>query len=240
MGWKKRFLDAVNSPLRLIGARLVPLREHSQMIRLRESPIDIAFQLGNAVFEQFAHRYNCGWPCLASHTERSVELAVAERWLNHVDNAMEIGAVTPYYWPRWVSEVVDPTDGHKQVTRREGIESIDLSGRSVLSISTFEHIGSGDYGLQKREEEAGLALDKLFEQSPRFLITFASGYNSWLDEHTICRTRFPKDVELRLLVRNPGGIGWTEREPRFEHLRPYSSVGGQSVFFLHRGTAVFE
>jgi hypothetical protein len=238
MGWKQRILDAANAPLNLLGARLVPAREHAQMKHLNESlGKPLTFKLGDTTFEPFAHRYNCGWPWLASHTERSVELAVADRWLNLIpfNEVTEIGAVTPYYWPRRVNDIVDPTDTHPLVTRREGIETIDLAGRSVLSISTFEHIGRGDYGLNADPPAAGLALDKLFRQSPRFLVTFAAGYNPWLDEHILAR----KDVEVRLLVRDSSGIGWAERERRRGNLRPYSSAGGNAVFFLHRGTALF-
>lgn len=237
MGWKQHVLDAVNAPLSLIGARLVPAREHQQMTHLRESLGGLSFRLGDSAFEQFAHRHNCGWPHLASHTERSVELAVADRWLELLDPAevIEVGAVTPYYWPRRIPDIVDPTDPSHYVTRREGIESVDLTGRAVLSLSTFEHIGRGDYGLKADPPAAGRALDKLLQQSSRFLVTFPAGYNSWLDEHILNR----RDFEIRLLVRNEHGIGWTEREPRRDNLRPYSSAGGNAVFFLHRGTTVF-
>src|SRR5207302_4803526 len=152
-----------------------------------------------------------------------------------IENVTEIGAVTPYYWPRRVGDIVDPTDTHPLVNRREGIETIDLMGRCVLSISTFEHVGRGDYGFKADPPAAGRALDKLFQQSPRFLVTFAAGYNSWLDENILART----DVEARLLVRDASGIGWAERQPCRENLRPYSSAGGNAVFFLHRGTAIF-
>src|SRR5438105_5816243 len=138
MGWKQRILDAANAPLGLLGTRLVPAREHAQMQRLRESLGEpLTFTLGGTIFEAFAHRYNCGWPHLASHTERSVELAVADRWLDLIpfEDVTEIGAVTPYYWPRRVGDIADPTDTHPLVNRREGIETIDLTGRSVLSIS---------------------------------------------------------------------------------------------------------
>lgn len=237
MGWKQRILDAANAPLGLIGARLVPEREHAQMLNLRESLDGLTFSLGGETFEQFAHRYNCGWPHLASHTERSVELAVADRWLGLVplESVTEIGAVTPYYWPRRVDDVVDPTDDHPLVARREGIETVKLVDRSVLSISTFEHIGRGDYGLQPDPPAAGRALDKLVQDAPRFLVTFAAGYNPWLDEHILRR----EDVRVRLLVRDESGVGWQEKPPRPEHLRPYSSAGGNAVFFLHHGTMLF-
>ncbi len=235
MRLKKSLLDVANVPLKAVGAALVPSREHAQMVQLRETHELPKFQLGGATFECFAHRYNCGWPHLATHTERSVELAVADRWLNLVADVTEVGAVTPYYWPRRVLDVVDPTDTHLQVARRKGIETIDLTGRSVLSISTFEHIGRGDYKLAADPPAAGRAIDQLVAQSAIFLVTFAAGYNAWLDEHILARI----DVDVRLLVRGECGVGWSEKEPKRENLRPYSSAGGNAVFFLHRGTAVF-
>jgi hypothetical protein len=234
MGFKQTILDAVNVPLKLAGAALVPARELEQMRQLREAMDLPTFQLGPTRFECFAHRYNCGWPRLASHTERSVELAVADKALDEWPEALEIGAVTPYYWPKRVKEIADPTDTHPLVTQHQGIETLEIRGRNVLSISTFEHIGRGDYGLQADPPAAGRALDKLLAEASAFLVTFAAGYNAWLDEHVLNRN----DLAKRLLVRDASGVGWREMPAAREHLRPYGSSGGNAVFFLHRGLRV--
>jgi len=88
-----------------------------------------------------------------------VELAVADRWLNqqHIANVVEVGAVTPYYWPGRVHHVVDPTDAHPGVTVRESIFDVSLVGKTVLSVSTIEHIGLGAYGEGKGSEGADVA-----------------------------------------------------------------------------------
>lgn len=106
------------------------------------------FEFAGKVFKLFVSNHNCGWPP-ARMTERAVELALADRWLETVDatRVIEIGAVTPYYWPRRVPHVVDPYDPHPYVTTRASLFDVDLSAGPVLSISTFEHIGIGDYGL---------------------------------------------------------------------------------------------
>ena len=78
-------------------------------------------------------------------TERSVELALADRWLDAADPDLvrEVGAVTPYYWPRSVRTVIDPYDPNPLVTVRKSLFDADLTGVPVLSILTLEHIGTG-------------------------------------------------------------------------------------------------
>src|SRR4051812_26796604 len=95
----------------------------------------------------FVHAHNCGWPP-AAMTERSVELAVANAWLDEQPgDIIEIGAVTPYYWPGRIGRIVDPVDTHPRVTDRVSLFDMDFSGQTVLSLSTLEHVGEGDYGL---------------------------------------------------------------------------------------------
>jgi hypothetical protein len=242
MWWKKYLLSVANAPLFLVGARLVPHRDHLELSRLRSDMAKpLTFRLGEVDFQQFAHFYNCGWPYLATATERSVELALADRWLDLVDNerVLEVGAVSPYYWPKRVMNVLDPTDAHPNVTVKKSLFDVDLTGKSVLSISTFEHIGIGDYGLSTDEAASARALDKLFKESPCFLATFAAGYNLWLDQHLITERKLPSDVDLRLLVRDHSGIGWHEKELSADSLRPYGSSGGNALFIIHRGTGLF-
>lgn len=245
MGWKQSIIAFANRGLGLFGAQLVNARDAKQLAILKEH-IDLyqepRFQVGHATFTSFAHRFNCGWPDHAWCTERTVELAIADRWLDMVRPAdvTEVGAVTPYYWPRRVEDVVDPTDPHPQVNRRKSIFDISLVGRAVISISTFEHIGIGDYGLPKSDNLATSALQKLFAESSTFLVTFANRYNAALDEYVMTRADFPSDVELRLLARNPSGIGWVERPAEMKYVQPYSSGRGGSVVILSRGTGLFS
>ena len=140
------------------------------------------FEFAGKVFKLFVSNHNCGWPP-ARMTERAVELPLADRWLESVDAArvMEIGAVTPYYWPRRVPHVVDPYDPHPLVTTRASLFDVDLSAGPVLSISTLEHIGIGDYGLPADHSLAEKAFRKVFKESQSFLITVPVGYNETLD-----------------------------------------------------------
>ena len=105
---------------------------------------NITFNFLGRVYKLFCHTHNCGWPPFRM-TERSVELALADEWLTTKDNVIEIGAVTPYYWPKRISNVVDPTDSHELVNikasclmplLRTGIycvyRSLNISGQEIM------------------------------------------------------------------------------------------------------------
>lgn len=117
-------------------------------------------------------------------TERSVELAIARMWIElHKTDLIEIGAVTPYYFPRVIKDIVDPTDNNKLVTQHKSIFEINLENKNVISISTVEHIGTGDYGL-KEELNSINAIEKIMKESKHYLITYPIGYNKLLDDWT--------------------------------------------------------
>ena len=109
------------------------------------------FQLNGRPVEHFIHRTNTGYPPYRM-SERTIELALADILLTKMRGTriVEIGAVTPYYWPERVATIVDPTDDHPAVTDHVGWEDWQPTNETILSISTFEHIGSGDYGLAPR------------------------------------------------------------------------------------------
>lgn len=235
-------VDAANTVLGLAGARLIGTRHVPEFDALTDLyPAPLAFSLNHTTFELFAHAHNCGWPYLPTSTERTVELALADRWLTAVDcdRVIEVGAVTPYYWPRRVANVVDPADSHSLVTIRRSVFDVNLTGATVLSISTIEHIGTGDYGLADDPSGSQGALEKLFLESPRFLVTFASGYNRRLDQVVLSRGGFPADVAVALLVRNVSGVGWREKLPHADSLRGYGPFGN-SVFVITRGMELFD
>jgi hypothetical protein len=130
----------------------------------------------------FYHDFNCGNAGRRT-TERAVELGIAQYWVSkHNADLVEIGAVTPYYFPGLIKEIVDPSDESKEVSLRKSLFDVDLTGKNVLSISTVEHIGTGDYGLSKNENCID-ALDKILKDSLSCLITIPIGYNRILDSY---------------------------------------------------------
>jgi hypothetical protein len=129
----------------------------------------------------FSHSFNCGLDRRARRTERTVELALADDWLRRASDPIEIGAVTPYYWPNRISQIVDPADKHPLVTQHASLFNVDITGRDVLSISTVEHVGLDDYNLNE-EKSAIDAVQYINDRADRFLITFPVGYNNTLDK----------------------------------------------------------
>jgi hypothetical protein len=153
----------------------------------------------NNKYKYFYHSHNIGNLGLR-YSERVVELSLSDRWLASNPDAIEIGAVTPYYWPGRVNVVVDPSDQHHLVTERQSLFDLDCSGKNVLMISTIEHIGLPEYN-QREKLTAVDAFLKIAKEAENFLITFPVGWNALLDEFvfsgnaaTYCTVRF--------LVRN--------------------------------------
>lgn len=128
----------------------------------------------------FYHAHNCGLRTARRRTERTVELSVADHWLNAVAQAsdapaVEIGAVSPYYWPDRLKTVVDPAD--KRATVRKSLFECDFSGAAVLCLSTLEHVGESRYGLREQENPLSAFL-KLVKESRRFLVSVPYGWAS--------------------------------------------------------------
>jgi len=145
----------------------------------------------------------------------------------------EIGAVTPYYWPKRVGCVIDPVDPLPGVTLRKSLFSVDLSSHPVLSISTVEHVGTEDYGIRDDKQGPIEALQKVWSQSPVFLITVPVGYNTKLDEFIFNRSRFPDDVRVRFLVRL-SETKWRE-EKRLAARIPYGPKWANALVVIERG-----
>lgn len=154
----------------------------------------------------FFHNYNCGWRNTRT-SERSLEMAIAFDWLDSLPSQpVEIGAVTPYYAPGRVPEVIDPADPHPLVTHRESLFSVDFKDKDVLSISTIEHVGTGEYG-NSREENAVEALETILAHSRSCLVTFPLGYNKALDDHVATR-HFEAPIRLSIFVRSKKYNNW--------------------------------
>lgn len=128
-----------------------------------------------APVDYFDHPYN-----KTLTNERCVEVAVALRWIAKHADFVEVGAVMPYYGHR-SHPCVDPFDPAANIRKR--MEDVDLAGRSILSISSVEHIGTPDYGNTVINPAAAIiALKHLLNVSAECLITVPVGYNQNLDD----------------------------------------------------------
>jgi len=166
-------------------------------------------------FDLFEHDHNCGWKT-SLMTERALELAIANGWLeDHAhEDVVEVGAVSPYYWEGRVKTVIDPGDSHPAVTHRQSLFAFDFTGRSVLSISTLEHVGTGEYRLTMlRKEDCVAALRRLVEQSRSCLVTFPTGVAPALDAFVMSPEFTALQASLPLYVtvykRHPCGNTYT-------------------------------
>lgn len=142
---------------------------------------DKFFEFDGKEYVLYEHSYNCGYTNTRM-TERSVELALAEEYLHNCKNdVIEVGAVTPYYFfDKKIIEIVDPTDLHERVNARKSLFECDFEGKNVLSISTIEHVGTHDYGMNE-EKNVIDALTKITSEAASCLITAPLGYNVLLD-----------------------------------------------------------
>lgn len=169
-------------------------------------------------------------------TERCLELALADLFLKKHSDVTEVGAVTPYYWPNRVRAVVDPYDRHKLVTDR--IDWLQYYGEAeaILSISTFEHIGSGDYGLDEDSEKCQKAFEKLVKSTSNFLVTWPGGYNHKLDK--IALSAFRSGTNFRLYIWQRGLINNNFVQVEIDRINQpvkYGPYWANVVFAMHRG-----
>lgn len=199
---------------------------------------DHQFQFNKLTYSYYFHRFNAGWPPERC-TERIVELSVADRWLanGETEDLVEIGAVTPYYWPGRISRVVDPADSHPAVTERKSLFDMDLTGKSVLSISTIEHVGLSQYGTDEQESthDAINALKKISREASEFLITIPVGYNPTLDKYLFSDIEEDDQTQRYFLVRD-GNYQWHEVLDKNQASIPYGGPDwANSLVVLERG-----
>jgi hypothetical protein len=225
-------LQLLNVPLKWFGLSSLATWEVNNLKNRLSVP---TFRFAGVTYNCFAHQHNCGWPggiC----TERTVELALADRWLAVRDPAevCEIGAVTPYYWPHRVKCVVDPADPHPLVSERKSFLEMDAQDLNILSISTFEHIGMGDYNLPQQSQLFALAFRKLLDEASTFLVTFPIGFNIDLDDRLFGGSFAPPDVSVGFLIREQPDASWKEEHDFSKARRSYGPKWANSVAILER------
>ena len=146
----------------------------------------VIFFNGNLEYEPFEHEYNCGRKSRRM-TERGLEIFLArktiEKW-GGTTRCIEVGAVTPYYFPGEISDILDFWDKHELVNHHKDIFDFDYTGYNVISISTIEHVGRDEYaGAPKQVGNSVDALNKILNECAHCLITWPIGYNQMLDRY---------------------------------------------------------
>lgn len=163
---------------------------------------DNSFVLDGHEYNLFEHSYNCGY-INTRMTERSVELSLTKKYIDEKNVVVEIGAVTPYYFVNNnIQDIVDPTDRHPRVNKKISLFEYDCRDRDVLSISTIEHIGTGDFGF-KESRTAVDAVLKITNEAKSCLITAPIGYNPLLDRWASQKMdSLEQDIRLSILRRS--------------------------------------
>lgn len=162
------------------------------------SKIVISFKGFHGDYIPFVSEYSGGTQVRA--TERILECRLL---LNAVDNLkkysdnriIEVGGCSPYFASGMIVDILDCYDPSEYVNIRKDLFDFDFTGYDVISVSTIEHVGTGDYNNEIRDDSVA-ALRKLLDESRSCLITFPIGYNSVLDNYIMqentCRSRFYK------------------------------------------------
>lgn len=130
---------------------------------------------------------NCGY-LNERMTERGLELMlvkdILDNWEAQQLDIIEVGAVTPYYFRGRIKDVLDPADSHPLVNLKIDLFDYDFTEKSVVSISTIEHVGTGDFSVEKRGDSVH-ALVKIIKESEHCFITCPIGYNKRLDRYCL-------------------------------------------------------
>lgn len=161
-------------------------------------------------------------------SERKAEMSMAKWFIEHFDHdIIEIGEVCPFQINDVKHTVYDygPQQG---ATIKMDASDIDYSGKNVLSISTIEHVGNGDYGYSKEDSKAINLLKKMITESKNYLITFPVGYNKDFEKEIV-----ESGIEYILLERSEHNA-WKQVEHKdfshYEYNSPYYAGNALCVF----------
>lgn len=135
-------------------------------------------KIGSVNFNLFLVKGNCGDPW---STERMIEVPLALWFMKkHNNQIIEIGAVTPYH-TSIQHKVIDPYDGYPKCIRKD-VNDLTYENENILSISTIEHVGHGEYNQKMNFNETQDALERI-RKSNSYLVTWPIGYNIELDNY---------------------------------------------------------
>jgi hypothetical protein len=111
-----------------------------------------------------------------NNNERKAELPIMFWFMeSYSDNLIEIGEVSDFYRP--AEHTIYDLVNQRETTIVMDAFDIDYTGKNVISVSTIEHVGFGDYGHNKEEGKAIRLLKKIMSQAKNYLITFPIGFN---------------------------------------------------------------
>ncbi|MFA5154712.1 MAG: hypothetical protein WC554_19355 [Clostridia bacterium] len=165
----------------------------------------------------------------AAYNERAIEVPLGISFLNrHGPNTVEVGAVLSYYKERGIIQhpIIDLYDIAD--TLKVSATEYSYLGKDVLSISTLEHLGKGDFG-----EVTSDKLPKLFWERMRYartyLITSPLGYNSISDSLIFEADQRGVFYLKKLDINNNWGYSNLEEAKELKYGEPFGWANGLAV-----------
>lgn len=183
------------------------------------------FSIGNIELEYLYHQYNCGTG--RHRTERTIEIPIALYWLDRINTPIEVGAVLPYYKNNLIHDVIDPVD--PKATIKKSLFDCDLRDKDVISVSTIEHVGTGEYSYSENGVNASLAFDYISRDSDKYIITFPYGCSNILDKRLV-ENGFNCNVYMLSRQKNEEWV-----QVNYKGLLPYGRCEANSVIVLENG-----
>jgi len=168
--------------------------------------------------EYFAHGYNN-----TLQNERCIEIPLAIRYLQEHDlnNVIEVGAVTPYYFevPYPVIDIAD-----QKATHIQDACDIDYKDKDVLSISTLEHIDE----VQDSKHSSIELLKRILSESKSCLLTIPMGYNKSLDDFILTSINYHAYKKITQHL-------WEYKNPIMPCLYGSPFMFANGLLVLHKG-----
>lgn len=193
---------------------------------------DSFFKIGKLELNYIREDVNMAW-----RNCRAVEVALGGWFAKKFNNdIVEVGDVCWQYsvFNGW--EVVDPGAVYDKAIRKS-IFDIDLTGRNLLSLSTYEHIGERDYNSGKSELHLAVdALKKTMKECPNYLITIPIGANYPLQDYVM-----NSDVPFRMMRRDSfrgETNNWKEDNNKDNFYLPYFHFNYGAGYFGCTGAIV--
>ena len=217
------FSDARNRVISKLSPLLLPVYRNAGR----------TFRYGDIDLPYFAHIYNT-----AHLNERTIEIPIAQHYLERANKVLEVGNVMKHYFP-FRHDVVDKFE------RAEGVINCDVRAFRtekkydlIFSISTLEHVGWDEQPQESPSafHDAIRVLHSLLDRDGLLMYTVPVGYNRWLDEQF--RNRSVPYSSMQAFRRLNLINSW--RECPFEETtlaaygKPYLAANGLLVVLLRK------
>ena len=238
LGAGKRELD-VSKCMKWFGREILPIRH-----RYNCQVNDPAYPPPLGALGRLLMKLHYAWHGVPTEgfrsSERAIEVPLAIDFLSHCvkdDSVVELGCVLPYYILKHQNHVVyDLADHHPDNVRMDIrlLTADELSG-NVISISTLEHIGTGEYGIETGDVSAVDVLKRILANAKSYFITFPLGCNPSLDVFVANATNLNEKYVTRTAA-NPNDWMVVEKADLTDDMKQYGTyLRANTICVLMKG-----